>query len=193
MKCEAGMFSKQMWNLDYPITVEGTVSGKSTKADDQGTLKYWAGLTLYDDNVNIVTSKPNPKYGEIAVAKNVPPGVSVDYFFTLTNEYSGGGATIGKPTLPNTFYKFKIEYKPQIIDCKTNKKGQTCSLSKSKKEIAKYIYWVNDKKFQEIQSQMVNPPNIFLLCVSSGSNQSSSAVPHCKYGPITVTGVPNNY
>lgn len=193
MKCEAGMLSKQMWNLDYPITVEGTVSGENTKVDDYGVIRYWGGLTLYDDNVNIVSGRPNPKYGEIAVARNVPPAVDIDNFLTLTNEYSGGGVVIGKPTLPNTFYKFKIEYKPQVIDCKTNKKGQTCSFSRSKKGGPKYIYWVDNKKFQEIESQMVNPPNIFLLCVGGGSNQSTGAIPHCKYGPVTATGVPASY
>ncbi|MBI2593159.1 hypothetical protein HYW44_00765 [Candidatus Daviesbacteria bacterium] len=175
--CQAGgITSKQKWDKNYEIIVEGTVAAENSVADEYNIKRYWGGLTLFNRYIN-PSGYDDSRYGEIAVQSEVPPTYGLkDSIITLTNEYAANLKII-QPATPKQFYKFKIHFKQD------GKKGK-------KSSGYKYFYYVNDSLVHSYPSSMVDNPNIFILCVATGSGGVTIGRASCKFGPITVTGVP---
>ncbi len=175
--CQAGgITSKQKWDKNYEIIVEGTVAAENSVADEYNIKHYWGGLTLFNRYITS-TGVDQSRYGELAVTYNVPPSSGgTDNIIALTNEY-GGNFKIIQPATPGQFYKFKINYK---MDGKKGKKSSGY----------KYFYYVNDSLVHSYPSTIVDNPNIFILCVATGSGGVTIGRATCKFGPIKVSGVP---
>lgn len=164
-KCSsAGIRSKLKWDKNYPITLEGTVTAGNTVPGQFGR-SYWGGLTLYDS--------PSQRYAELAATSHVQPNMGFDEILALTDEIQTK-LTFIKPAVENQTYKFKVEYK----------KVGTGNF--------KYYYYVDGVLSDQAPvSDQFNNPDIFLLCVSFAAGSDGSRA-SCKFGPLTLLGVPVN-